>query len=135
MFRVKEPLDTVSPLFIIKVPLLKQSTVDNSPLLSEGTDTRQEVPLTPNTLLPSVSQALSPDGDSIGLTLPDVSVQLAVQVASSLQELNAASDEQVYLLPLPRVLVPVYEELSLLPPQADNAKAEPITHKLKKPFN
>lgn len=135
MFRVKEPLDTVSPLFIIKVPLLKQSTVDNSPLLSEGTDTRQEVPLTPNTLLPSVSQALSPDGDSIGLTLPDVSVQLAVQVASSLQELNAASDEQVYLLPLPRVLVPVYEELSLLPPQADNAKAEPITHKLKKSFN
>lgn len=132
---MKEPLDTVNPLFIIKVPLLKQSTVDNSPLLSEGTDTRQEVPLTPNTLLPSVSQALSPDGDSIGLTLPDVSVQLAVQVASSLQELNAASDEQVYLLPLPRVLVPVYEELSLLPPQADNAKAEPITHKLKKPFN
>lgn len=120
---------------MVSSPLLEQSTVDNFPLLIEGTDTRQEVPLTPNTLLPSVSQALSPDGDSTGVTLPDVSVQLAVQIASLLQELNAASDEQVYLLPLPKVLVPVYEELSLLPPQADKTKAEPITHKLKKPFN
>lgn len=120
---------------MVSSPLLEQSTVDNFPLLSEEMETRQDLPLTPKILLPSVSQLLSSDVGSTGLTLPDVSVQLAIQVASLLQELNAASDEQVYLLPLPRVLVPVYEELSLLPPQADKNKAEPITHKLRMLFN
>lgn len=119
------------------MPLLEQSTVDSFPLLRKGTEVRHEVPFLPNTLVPSILQALSLDGvlGLTGLTFSVVSLQLTAQVLSLLQELSADSDGQVYTLPLPSFLVPVYEELSLLPPQADKTRADPMTNKLTTLFN
>lgn len=131
---------------ILAPPLAEQLKLYLFPVVSlkpEEIGMRQALPFLPYTLKPSVSQRLVTLGSIglAGLAFVATNLQLAAQVLSSSHRLYDFLVEQVYLLPLTNVLLPVKpvvlvpDELSLSPPQADNINAEQMTNEPRIFFN